>query len=82
MVLARLEGADVQPELPRAQMGELARTLFGDLADRDDFDRLLDMAAATIRGLALLDTLQPGAGRGKRQWAYARPQLVELFTRS
>jgi AcrR family transcriptional regulator len=61
------------------QMADLARTLFGDLADRDDFDRRLDMAAATIRGVALLDTLQPGQGRGAKQWGYCREELIKLF---
>ncbi len=57
----------------------VSRRLFGDLAEKPDFDRLLEMAAATMRGLALLDTLHPGSGRNRKQWAYSRARLVELF---
>jgi hypothetical protein len=53
--------------------------LFGELTDRPGFDRLLEMAAATMRGLALLDTLHPGGERNRRQWAFCRARLVELF---
>src|SRR5579859_6742545 len=41
---------------------QVTRQLFADLADDPDFDRRIEMAAATMRGLALLDTLHPGAG--------------------
>ena len=37
------------------------------------------MAAATARGLALLDTLHPGDDRNSKQWEFCRAQLVELF---
>ena len=37
------------------------------------------MATATMRGLALLDTLHPGSGRNRRQWTYCRARLVELL---
>jgi hypothetical protein len=37
------------------------------------------MAAATMRGLALLDTLDPGGDRNRRQWPYCRARLVEMF---
>lgn len=68
----------VERDLDRQTL-RLSRTLFGDLAERDGFDRLLEMATATMRGLALLDTLHPGGGRNKRQWPYCRARLVELF---
>ena len=42
-------------------------------------DGQLEMAAATMRGLALLDTLNPGGRRNRRQWPYCREQLVEMF---
>ena len=37
------------------------------------------MAAATARGLALLDTLHPGDDRNSKQWEFCRARLVELF---
>lgn len=60
----------------------VTRQLFAELADKPDFDRLVEMAAATMRGLALLDTLHPGEGRNRRQWPYSRARLVELFERA
>jgi len=58
---------------------EIARRLFPELAERGDFDHLIELAVATIRGLALLDTLHPGGGRNRRQWPYSRARLLELF---
>ena len=46
---------------------------------RPGFDRRIEMAHATMRGLALLDTLHPGGGRNRRQWPHCRAQLVEMF---
>lgn len=68
----------VERELDRQTL-KVTRRLFPDLAERPDFDRLVEMAAATMRGLALLDTLHPGAGRNRKQWGYSRARLVELF---
>ncbi len=68
----------VERDLDRQTL-RLSRTLFGDLADAPGFDHLLEMAAATMRGLALLDTLHPGGRRNSRQWPYCRARLVELF---
>ena len=56
--------------------------LFADRAEQPDFGRLVEMAVATMRGLALLDTLHPGAGRNRKQWAFCRARLVELFESS
>jgi AcrR family transcriptional regulator len=58
---------------------EVTRQLFPALAGQRDFDRLIEMAVSTIRGLALLDTLHPGDARNRRQWRYSRARLVELF---
>ncbi|HXR29121.1 MAG TPA: TetR/AcrR family transcriptional regulator [Solirubrobacteraceae bacterium] len=58
---------------------QVTRRLFPQLAERPDFDRLIEMAGATMRGLALLDTLHPGAGRNRKQWGYCRARLLELF---
>jgi AcrR family transcriptional regulator len=73
---ARLES--VEHELDRQTL-RVGRTLFGELAERPGFERLIEMAAATMRGLALLDTLDPGGERNRRQWPYCRARLVEMF---
>lgn len=57
----------------------ITRTLFPAIAEQPDFDRLIELAISTIRGLALLDTLQPGNGRNRKQWPYSRGRLVELL---
>ncbi len=57
----------------------VSRELFADLAECDEFERLVEMATATMRGLALLETLHPGSGRNRKQWTYCRARLVELF---
>jgi AcrR family transcriptional regulator len=77
---AELRGAlvKVERELDRQTL-ELARRLFPDLADRPDFERLIEMAAATARGLSLLDTLNPDSDRNRKQWEFCRAKLVELF---
>ncbi len=58
---------------------EITRRLFPTIAEQPDFDRLIELAISTIRGLALLDTLHPGDGRNRKQWHYSRARLVELF---
>ncbi len=70
--------APVERELDRQTL-RVSRSLFGELAERPGFDRLIEMAHATMRGLALLDTLQPGGGRNRRQWPYCRERLVAMF---
>jgi hypothetical protein len=49
------------------------------LADKERFARAVELTMATLRGLALLDTLHPGKGRSAKQWPACREQLVELF---
>lgn len=68
----------VERELDR-QTIELTRRLFPDLAERPGFDHTVEMATATMRGLALLETMHPGSGRNRRQWTHCRERLVELF---
>jgi AcrR family transcriptional regulator len=70
--------APVERALDRQTL-QVTRRLFGDLAGNPDFDRLVELAAATMRGLALLDTLNPGAGRNRRQWPYCRERLVDML---
>jgi AcrR family transcriptional regulator len=61
------------------ETAHVSRRLFAELAERPGFERLLEMATATMRGLALLETLHPGSGRNRRQWTYCRERLVELL---
>lgn len=61
------------------QTQQVTRHLFGEEAEQPGFDRLIEMAAATMRGLALLDTLHPGAGRNRKQWPYCRERLVDML---
>ncbi len=68
----------VERDLDRQTL-RVSRTLFGELAERPGFDRAIEMAHATMRGLALLDTLHPGGGRNRRQWPHCREHLVEMF---
>jgi AcrR family transcriptional regulator len=58
---------------------KITKQLFPTIAGQPDFDRLIELAVSTIRGLALLDTLHPGDGRNRTQWSYSRARLVELF---
>jgi AcrR family transcriptional regulator len=69
---------EVERELDRQTL-ELARRLFGELADRTDFEHQIELAVATIRGLALLDTLHPGDERNRKQWAFCRSRLVQML---
>ena len=69
---------EVERRLDRQTL-QITRRLFGDRDEQPDFDRRVELAVATIRGLALLDTLHPGGSRNRRQWGYCRARLVELF---
>jgi AcrR family transcriptional regulator len=57
----------------------LARRLFPQAAERPDFESLIEMAAATIRGLTLLDTLHGGRERSRRQWPFCRERLAAML---
>src|SRR5437588_11535114 len=70
--------APIERALDRQTL-QVTRRLFADLAEKPDFDRLMELAAATMRGLALLDTLHPGAGRNRKQWPYCRERLVDML---
>jgi AcrR family transcriptional regulator len=59
---------------------QLARRMFPEAGERPDFDNLIELAASTIRGLTLLDTLHAGRERSRRQWPFCRARLAELFT--
>lgn len=68
----------IERRLDRQTM-ELSRRLFPDAAERPDFERVVELALATIRGLVVLDTLHAGSARASKQWERCRPQLVALF---
>jgi AcrR family transcriptional regulator len=59
---------------------ELARRLFPALANARDFEGLVQHAVATVRGLAMLDTLHPDGERNRAQWVFCRGRLAELFS--
>ena len=68
----------IERELDRETVKVAAR-LMPPLADKERFARAVELTMATLRGLALLDTLHPGKGRSAKQWPSCREQLVELF---
>ena len=57
----------------------LCRELFPAQADEPDFVARIEMVLGTIRGLALLDTVQPGSGAAEAQWRYCRARLEEML---
>lgn len=69
---------DVERMLDRQTL-DIARRLFPQPAQRPDFESRIEMAVATIRGLAMLDTLHPDGERNRRQWPFIRARLVELL---
>jgi AcrR family transcriptional regulator len=58
---------------------ELARKLFPALAGTDQFEPLVQLSVATVRGLALVDTLHPGEQRNRKQWPACRERLAGLI---
>src|SRR3954449_6379314 len=58
---------------------ELAKRVFPDLAGCPDFERLIELALAAIRGLIVLDTLHADGARASKQWPACRDQLAALF---
>jgi AcrR family transcriptional regulator len=55
------------------------RELFAGNRSDSNYDTLIRMTIATIRGLALLPILQPGTQSANKQWAFARTVLLRLF---
>jgi AcrR family transcriptional regulator len=68
----------IEREFDRQTM-ELARRLFPQAAERPDFENLIELAASTIRGLTLLDTLHAGRERSRRQWPFCRARLAAML---
>jgi AcrR family transcriptional regulator len=71
----------IEREFDRQTM-QLARRLFPQAAERPDFENLIELAASTIRGLTLLDTLHPGRERSRRQWPFCRARLAAMLEES
>jgi AcrR family transcriptional regulator len=55
---------------------ELADRLF---PPRPDMRELVQLSVATVRGLAMLDTLHPDGARSREQWAFIRLRLAAMF---
>ena len=55
---------------------ELADRLF---PPRTDMRQLVQLSVATVRGLAMLDTLHPDGARSREQWAFIRLRLAAMF---
>lgn len=55
------------------------RIMFAGGAGDSSRDQLIQMTLGTIRGLALLPVLQPGAKRAAQQWRFARERLAATF---
>jgi AcrR family transcriptional regulator len=71
----------IEREFDRQTM-QLARRLFPEAAGRPDFESLIELAASTIRGLTLLDTLHAGRERSRRQWPFCRARLAAMLEES
>jgi AcrR family transcriptional regulator len=73
----------VDPALRDVTVGIVrgAHELFGDdVAGHPEFERRLQLAFNTMRGLALLQKLGHPEREVESQWRYARDQLTELLT--
>jgi AcrR family transcriptional regulator len=60
---------------------EVAARVFPEQAGTPGFEPKLELALATMRGLALLTTLNPGSDRAAKQWESSRAELVTIFER-
>lgn len=54
------------------------RELFREQRDRPDFEQMIDYITSVIRGLALVDIVQP-FDRHEHRWAYARARLLDVL---
>ena len=69
----------IERELGRETL-RCCRGMFATDESDGDYDQLIQVSLATIRGLALLPVLQPGSQRrADKQWAFARERLAGLF---
>jgi AcrR family transcriptional regulator len=71
--------APVERDLDATTLRRCREMFTGDRADGSR-DGLIRFTLATVRGLALLPVLQPGSRRATKQWAFARAELLTLFS--
>jgi AcrR family transcriptional regulator len=69
----------VEHELDRDVM-TLCIGLFPRRAEDPDFEPLMDFVLSTIRGLALLSTVQPSDRTAAERWPFARARLLEMLS--
>ena len=63
------------------EVRELAGRLLGpEIASRPGFEERVQFALGVMRGISLLEGFHPDAKARARQWAFARRQLVAMFT--
>jgi len=55
------------------------RAMLADGPEDPSRDPLIQMTLGTVRGLALLPILDPGNRSARKQWAFSRARLAELF---
>lgn len=58
----------------------LWRELFPDQAGNRGFEQLADFVLSSIRGLAVLDIVQPTGRSSQIRWPYARARLLQLLS--
>jgi len=58
----------------------IGRLLGPEIAAQRGFDERVQFALGAMRGIALLECFHPDAKARARQWAFARRQLVAMFT--
>jgi AcrR family transcriptional regulator len=61
------------------RMNDAIRELQAEIVDDDSLKGRIEIAAATLRGLALLEHFEPRARRRRDQWPAMRAQLLEVL---
>jgi hypothetical protein len=57
----------------------LCRKLLPRHAAQPEFHKLIDFVLSSIRGLSLLNTIQPSGRGAASRWPYARAQLLQVL---
>ncbi len=72
--------AAVEHRVARA-IGQLTRELSGELAERPDWERRVQLALAAVRGLALTEQFEPRGRSHRDRWpAVIRPALLDVLS--
>jgi AcrR family transcriptional regulator len=61
------------------RMNSAIRDLHAEVIGDDPLKERIDLVAATLRGLALMEQFEPRARRGRNRWPRLREQLLELL---